>query len=105
MNGTLCCLRPTKTRQYISNDTWTPHATQTRPNKKHAACCNRVSAAVYLLAERRAYGGVAVLSEAHLKGNVQGHGVLFLRERLDDGDRLMHSFVRTGKEKIGQQGV
>lgn len=63
------------------------------------------SVLLHLFAESRAYGGVAVLSETHLEGNVQGHGVLVLGKTLDDGDRLLHSFIRAGREKICQQGV
>lgn len=51
----------------------------------------------YLFAESRADGGVAVLSKAHLEGDVQGHGVLVLGETFDDGDSLLHGFVHAEK--------
>lgn len=38
-----------------------------------------------------------MLGEAHLEGDIQGHGVLVLSENLDYCDRLLHGFVRTGK--------
>lgn len=60
---------------------------------------------MYLFAESRADGAVAVLSEAHLDGDVQGHGVLFLGEKLDDGDCLLNGLVRAGKNSEMSTGA
>lgn len=53
----------------------------------------------YLFAVGRGDGAVAVLGEAHLEGDVEGHGALFLGEILDDGDCFMDGLVRADKKQ------
>ena len=42
-----------------------------------------------------------MLGEAHLDGDVQGHGVLFLREKLHDGDGVLDGLIRA-VDRTGQ---